>query len=266
MAKKKIREAARILNCLPSRDTEKDWGFDAASAAGVAAGEEAALPESVDRREDWWSIGDQEDTGSCVGWGVGDSVIRWHLHKAGKIQANDRLSVRYLWMAAKETDKFYNRPTTFIESEGTSLKAALDVARKFGVVLEEVVPFLKGRMYLGKANDFYATAAMMRISAYFNLGRIQAYWRSWLANNGPIVTRLDVDTTWDRASSTDGILETFHPEATRGGHAIAIVGYRPGYFIVRNSWGEGWGDHGFGYASLEYARDAFTETYGIKVS
>jgi C1A family cysteine protease len=41
------------------------------------------------------------------------------------------------------------------------------------------------------------------------------------------------------------------------------VGYRAGVFIVRNSWGTGWGDKGFAYASDAYAKEAFTEAYGV---
>ena len=29
-----------------------------------------------------------------------------------------------------------------------------------------------------------------------------------------------------------------------GGHCILATGYRPGYFMLRNSWGEGWGNGG----------------------
>jgi Papain family cysteine protease len=54
-------------------------------------------------------------------------------------------------------------------------------------------------------------------------------------------------------------------ETARGGHAVALVGYTPDRFIVRNSWGTGWGDGGFAYASLAYAQDAFTEAYGASV-
>ena len=55
------------------------------------------------------------------------------------------------------------------------------------------------------------------------------------------------------------------PSTTRGGHCVALVGYRKDSFIVRNSWGTGWGDKGFAYASLPYAQAAFTEAYGIQV-
>jgi hypothetical protein len=54
--------------------------------------------------------------------------------KANRIGANEQLSTRFIWMAAKETDRIVSFPTTFIESEGTSLKTALDIARKYGVV------------------------------------------------------------------------------------------------------------------------------------
>jgi len=39
----------------------------------------------------------------------------------------------------------------------------------------------------------------------------------------------------------------WHPapgETRRGGHAMAVVGYTKKGFLIRNSWGAGWGDHG----------------------
>ena len=57
----------------------------------------------------------------------------------------------------------------------------------------------------------------------------------------------------------------FLPNTARGGHAIAIVGYlASGRFIVRNSWGTGWGDRGFGYVTPGYIAAAFfDESYGV---
>jgi hypothetical protein len=185
--------------------------------------------------------------------------------KAERLKKTEELSMRFIWMAAKEIDEFIGRPTTFIEADGTSLKAALDVSRKFGVVLDEVLAFGSGRLYQGDWKSFYALAAQRRIASYFNLGTNPAKWREWLATSGPILTRLDVEDTWMNATSTQGKLETYQPNTKRGGHAVALVGYTPDSFIVRNSWGTGWGDDGFAHASLDYAKDAFTEAYGISL-
>ena len=82
-----------------------------------------------------------------------------------------------------------------------------------------------------------------------------------------ILAALTVDDTWDNAATTGGNIDTFMPSTARGGHAICIVGYlTSGRFIVRNSWGTGWGDKGFGYVTPAYiAAGFFDESYGITV-
>jgi hypothetical protein len=258
------RQPKRILNCKPSPKTDEDWTFEHAEEADVVAAA-PSIPASKDLREDWWKINDQGTTGSCVGWASADSVLRWHFVKAGRLTTADLLSPRFIWMASKETDQFITRPTTFIETEGTSLKTALDIARKFGAIRDIYLPFASGKLYPGQTKTFYAIAALRKILAYFNLDRNLTNWRSWLATKGPILTRLNVDETWDNATLNSGNLDEYKPLTTRGGHAVAIVGYRPDRFIVRNSWGADWGDKGFAYASLAYAQAAFTEAYGVEV-
>jgi len=253
---------------MPSRNTEKDWRFEHATAAGAIAAPPAALPAGVDLRAPWWDIGDQEATGSCVGWGSTDGVARYHFVKAGRLAQNAKLSPRYTWMASKETDTFTNRPETFIERAGTTLKAAVDILRNYGAAPEALLPFhIETRLYPGDEDAFFATAAMRRIASYFNLQKNLPNWRSWLAAHGPILAGLNVDATWDNAKATNGKLDHFQPGTTRGGHAIAVVGYTgDGRFIIRNSWGTVWGDKGFGYASEVYINAAFfNESYGVTV-
>lgn len=266
---KKVKKIKRILNCIPSAQMENDWTYENAAEAGVLAAP-APLPAVVDLRESWWEVGDQGVTGSCVGWATADSVLRWHFVKANRLNPNELLSVRFIWMAAKETDEFISQPTTFIEKVGTSLKAALDIARKFGVVKDGILPFKSGKLFPDDAKTFYAIAAQLKIDSYFNLGQDLAYWRVWLATKGPILTRLDVDQTWRNAESGgNGNLDVYQPyppnSPLRGGHAVTLVGYMADRFIVRNSWGKTWGDQGFGYASPAYAQTAFTEAYGVSV-
>lgn len=267
-AKRRAKMVARILNCIPSRNRHNDWlALDAANIGMLDFG--AAIPGTKDLREpDWWKIGDQGSTGSCVGWAAADSVLRWHFVRARRIARQDRLSVRFSWMASKEMDEFSSRPTTFIDGAGTSLKAALDIARNYGAVLEADLPFAPGPGLPRDENTFYAAAAQRRIASYFNLRSVSTVpmieiWRLWIATKGPVLTRLGVDETWDRAGDSGGNLDIYQPGTIRGGHAVALVGYTPDRFIVRNSWGTGWGDRGYAYASVDYAAQAFTESYGV---
>lgn len=269
-----------ILNCRKSdNEKKKDWGIDSATAAGYLLNELPEPDESKDLHEPWWEIRNQGESGACVGFAVADSALRWHFTKSksktNNIRETDLLSVRYLWMASKETDEFIDRPTTFIESIGTSIKAALGVAQKYGVVLEKELGFDSGILSSREESKFYALAAKRRINGYFNLRdgikKIEdlKVWRKWIFYHGPIVVHIDIDETWSNLLIADdkkaGKLDTYISGSTFGGHACALVGYTKDHFIVRNSWGIEWGHDGFAYATDSYALDAFTDAYGVVV-
>jgi C1A family cysteine protease len=265
-ASKSRSEQKRICNLIPTpaESTQKDWTFGTAREAGLLSAK-AAIPASVDLRRQWWNIGDQGETGSCVGWASTEGVARYMFVTAKRLAEDTRLSPRFTWMASKETDQFTSRPETMIEGAGTTLKAAVDVLRNYGAVPDALLPFvLKTAMYTGDEDAFFATAATLKVSSYFNLRRNLGNWRTWLAQHGPILVGLNVDATWDQATSTDGKLDTFQPGTERGGHAVAVVGYTSDRFILRNSWGTRWGDDGFAYASEAYINAGFfPESYGV---
>ncbi|HET9399029.1 MAG TPA: C1 family peptidase [Sphingomicrobium sp.] len=264
--KSKQAQPNRILNLLPSKDTDKDWGFAAAMAAGPLGAAPAKLPASVDLRADWWTVGDQANTGSCVGWASTDGVARYLFAKAGRLDKKTMLSPRFTWMASKETDHAVDKPQTMLDCAGTYLKTASDVLRKYGAVTDDLCPFiLSAAMYTGDEDDFFATAATRKIASYFNLQRNMAEWKRWLASKGPILVGLSVDDTFGNATATGGKLARFQPATVRGGHAVCLVGYKSdGTFIIRNSWGTGWGDKGFAYATPSYVSAAFfPESYGM---
>jgi C1A family cysteine protease len=268
-------EQERICNLVPTPEesTKTDWQFTDALEAGMLEAAPAALPATFDLRKAWWGIGDQANTGSCVGWASTDGVARYMFVTANRLPQATKLSPRFTWMACKETDQYTTHPTTMIESAGTWLKAAVDILRNYGAVPETPVgsstvslPFkISTTMYTGNENTFYATAATRKIAAYFNLQRNFASWRAWLVQHGPILVGLNVDATWDNATATGGKLDTFKPNTVRGGHAVAVVGYTADKrFILRNSWGTAWGDKGFGYASEAYINAGFyNESYGV---
>ncbi len=63
-------------------------------------------------------------------------------------------------------DEFTTQPTTFIELDGTSLKSALDIARNYGSVTDDVLSFEPPTLYAGEAQAFYVLAAERKIARY----------------------------------------------------------------------------------------------------
>jgi C1A family cysteine protease len=256
----------RILNCKSSKNIQKDWGIEKAVKLGYLP-KKINLPESVDLRADWWVVGNQGTTGSCVGWAFGSSLLKYHFTKARKLKKEEEISVRYIWMASKEMDEYTEYPSTFIEDAGTSLKAALKVAKKIGVVKAAHLPF-KGKMLTLKEENFLKVAGKMKIKAFFNLVKNPkdklSMLKAWLHYHGPVVTFVVLDSSWKTARKT-GMLEKYDSKNTYGGHAISIVGYTPTHFIIRNSWGPRWGKRGHAFASYAYINRIIKEAYGIVV-
>jgi C1A family cysteine protease len=81
-----------------------------------------------------------------------------------------------------------------------------------------------------------------------------------LANDSPVAFSVPVYAHWwkEPTQSTGDVRLPLPGEKVEGGHAMCMVGYETdlnvpggGYFLVRNSWGEGWG--WAGYARLPFA-------------
>ena len=265
--------AGRVLNVGPSPAREDDHTPDAAEAAGHLRALDP--PERVDLRAPWYSVHDQGKTGSCVGWALADSVMYRQLVAARRLAQGERLSPRFMWMAAKEMRAKLTavdgepawRPTTFLEQGMTDVKSALDVARVYGAALEHELPFDDG-LYEGGIEQFYESAARRRITHYYRLdpGDDAAtwfgHWRRWIDQHGPVLVVLRVDRQF-----VDGArkLDEFDPASASSNHAAALVGFAPNGFLVRCSWGERWGQGGYAVATQPYLERATLESYGVVV-
>lgn len=74
--------------------------------------------------------------------------------------------------------------------------------------------------------------------------------------------------SWDDKDNNgilDPVLDNNNMPVGRGGHAMVVVGYNRSsqYFIVKNSWGPGWGHNGYAYLHYNYIRSCFK--YGFVV-
>jgi hypothetical protein len=261
--------AKRVANVEASPGRRRDW-----SAHRRGQLSDAPPPADLDlrTRRPWYrAVRDQGETGSCVGWALADSVLRFQLVEAGRLKPSQRLSPRFIWMASKElraqrlTDDAW-RPSTFLEEAPTSLKDGLDVARRFGVVTEPVLRW-QGPLNRGAPERFYEHAARFKLTAYYTLDDDDpvttfARWRRWLAQHGPVLLLVGLDRAFIRG---DPHLARYEPRRRPEGHACALVGYTEAGFIIRNSWGRDWGSDGYATAAPEWLRRAWSESYGLVV-
>jgi Papain family cysteine protease len=263
-AELRLRKVARAR-----RSPHPGEDLDAAAAADVGHLADAPPPPQADLRAAWHAVGDQGHTASCVGWTVADSVLRWHLVNAGRLAQDERLSTRHVWMAAKESDQRDEFPTSFLEEDGTSLKTGLDVVRKFGTVLERELPW-SGGLATGSRDEFYAAASERKIARYYNLGDDRVPdrsvhfdgWRRWMHQHGPVAVLVQLTPQFAKPGA---LLDDFDEAAVFGSHAAALFGYGPDHFLLRSSWGPGWGDGGYARMSLAFAAAAVIESYGVVI-
>ena len=240
----------RIYNSIESHDQHEDWSLQKAKALGLSA--RKRIPASRDLREAWWNIGNQGDTGSCVGWALADSVLRYHFVKSGKLRKHEHISVRYIWMAAKEMDHKCHYPTTFLDDAGTSAKSALRVVKKIGALKTSVLPFDGGLVKLKEAplpqrcRTFEGEGVLQSVRhAVRQAGAIQGMACVSRADSDPPESATRAGTTSSRTASSGSTTGREPTAATPSPSSDT----RRTHFIIRNSWGAGWGHKGFAYAS-----------------
>ena len=125
---------------------------------------------------------------------------------------------------------------------GWSFVPALNRCLTDGVGDERAFPYVPRDQDCPPALSTQITP-LVRVSGWSSeasrLGRKQA-----IAKNGPVIAGMRVfeDFYYYRAGTYSHTVGRF-----RGLHAVAVIGYddAAGHWLVKNSWGPGWGDQGF---------------------
>jgi uncharacterized tellurite resistance protein B-like protein len=208
------------------------------------------LPPKVDLRPFMTAVEDQANTNSCAAnatAGAYEYLVKRHLGE----EAYDvsRLFIYYNARAVDGPDA--------IEDEGSVLQSVIDSLKQYGACSEESWPFDAGMVNEQPAEEAYQEAAQFLIEDTELVPTDLDAWKTALAAGNPIIFGIKLFGSFDKQKKA-GLVPMPSPKESgresHGGHAMLCVGYSDPdeVFIVRNSWGLGWGDKGYCYIPYRY--------------
>jgi len=217
--------------------------------ASVAASPGIVETNGVLDLRQWCSpIEDQSSAGSCVGNGVVGALEFLQIRNGQPLTDLSRLFVYYnSRLMHKEQDK----------DNGTYVRLAFGTLSSLGTCTEAKWGYDLSKLFVRPTWGSYREAYANKIDSYYSIdgdgqSRIDLIKRALRAQH-VVVFGMTVDQ--DYMNFRGGIVAM--PKATRtnsGGHCQVIVGFDDNTkcWIVRNSWGTGWGDKGYALVPYDY--------------
>lgn len=202
------------------------------------------IPASVDLRSQCPVPYDQGQLGSCTANAIAFLCeFDWMKEKKTSPYVPSRLFIYYnerLMEGTVHTDS------------GAQIRDGIKSLNKYGFCPEDSWPYDPAAFAHKPTSLAYSSAKKEIVKKYIAVKQDLEVMKSTLASGFPIVIGFSVYDSFesDEVAST-GIVPMPSPkESMVGGHAVAIVGYDDKGWIVRNSWGDGWGMKG--YFSIPY--------------
>jgi C1A family cysteine protease len=232
------------------------------------------LPASADLR-DWCSpVEDQGRLGSCTSQ-AGAGIIEYYERKSFRRHID--ASRLFLYKVTRNLMKMKG-------DTGAYLRSTIGAMVLFGVPPEEYWPYTDGPDDFDKEPPAfcYSFAQNYKTLKYYRhdppsaspesiLNRVKTY----LAAGHPAMFGFTVYSSIEQASGTGRIPFPSPLDKIEGGHAVVAVGYDDGMKIrnryegeeaegavlIRNSWGQDWGEGGYGWLPYDYLRKGLAEDF-----
>lgn len=211
-----------------------------------------ALPPKVDLRKGCPPVFDQGQLGSCTANAIGGAFQFDQRKEALKSFVPSRLFIYY-----NERDM----EGTTGQDSGAYIRDGIKSVNKLGVCPETMWPYDPSpfppnpKLTVKPSPACYAEAKKHTADQYSRVPRTLNQMKGCLASGYPFVFGFTVYESFESSQvAKTGVVPMPKPgEEVLGGHAVMAVGYDDSSqrFIVRNSWGTGWGIKG--YFTMPYA-------------
>eukprot|EP01004_Peranema_trichophorum_P005757 NODE_4606_length_1142_cov_588.501472_g4086_i0.p1 GENE.NODE_4606_length_1142_cov_588.501472_g4086_i0~~NODE_4606_length_1142_cov_588.501472_g4086_i0.p1 ORF type:complete len:323 (-),score=71.14 NODE_4606_length_1142_cov_588.501472_g4086_i0:114-1082(-) len=124
-------------------------------------------------------------------------------------------------------------------------KAIQWVINNGGITTEADYPYTSGTGITGNCNTAKLSNKIGKFSTLLRAGSVESTYTSYLQAHGPLSIGVDAMDGWQ---TYQGGVKTAC-QGSQVDHGVAIVGFgvqgSTPYWIIRNSWGVGWGENGY---------------------
>jgi C1A family cysteine protease len=205
------------------------------------------LPTKIDLSKLCPPVYDQGQLGSCTANAIAAAFAFEFKKQSGKEFAPSRLFIYYNEREIEHTTS---------SDSGALIRDGIKTVNKLGVCPENMWPYNPTQFTSRPANSCYTVARDYQATSYHRITRNLNQMKGCLAEGYPFVFGFTVYESFESegvAKSGKLYLPKKH-EAQAGGHAVMAVGYHEASkrFIVRNSWGPGWGLNGYFTMPYDY--------------
>jgi len=205
-----------------------------------------ALPGSTDLRAKCPPVYDQGALGSCTANAIGAAIEFERMRQKLKAYVPSRLFIYYNERVIEGSVR---------SDSGAQIRDGIKSVASQGACPEPEWPYDISKFTTKPPARAYSDAKLDRAVSYQSLVQDLNQMKGCLASGYPFVFGFTVYESFESAT----VAKTGHApmphwgERPVGGHAVMAVGYSDSsqWFVVRNSWGAGWGMKG--YFTLPYS-------------
>jgi C1A family cysteine protease len=241
-----------------SRKLGYDWTRYQRSLKGKAHPQhlirQGLRPAKMDLRSKMAPVYDQGQLGSCTAFAVAKG-LRESLQR---IEGEQEVPLSALF-------QYYEtrvRLGSVNQDSGGTITDAVAVLKEVGSAPDSVWSYDIAKFKLKPPAAAYKAAGENKVHETTQLASLDDV-KSALASGQPVAFGFMVYKSMMSVKG-DGVMPMPKPgEKVLGGHAVLAVGYddTKKQLIVRNSWSEGWGDHGYFYMPYEFVTDENTADF-----